>query len=171
MLIQQRKKDFDRIARDPRLFLAEEFAERGALHMSFFDANSLGDAKIILRFLGGLSTSAHVDAWAQYKGGFYRASYLAFWETFDTEEPWWRPSQIYLSKMYTPHDYTGTIKDLVTERADECWEETKKQVEEEKRYAAAWYFQSGLVTANAYPWTTLSAFNEIAKAGGDVHVL
>lgn len=73
--------------------------------------------------------------------------------------------------MYTPHDYTGTIKDLVAERADECWEETKKQVEEEKRYAAAWYFQSGLVTANAYPWTTLSAFNEIAKAGGDVHVL
>ena len=165
MLIQQRAKEFDRIARDPRKFLAEEFAERGALCMSFFNANSLENAKIVLRFTGGLSTSVHAEAWVQYKGDFYRASYLAFWETLDTEEPWWRPSEIYLSKMYTAHDYTGTVKDLVAERADECWEEAKKCVEEEERYAAAWYFPSGLATANASPWTTLAAFNEIAETG------
>lgn len=171
MLISQLQEEFDRVARDPRRFLAEEFSERGTLRTSFFNANSLADAKIVLRFTGGLSTSAHVDVWARYKGGFYRASCLAFWETFDTEEPWWRPSQTYLSKIYIPQDYTGTVKDLVVERAGECWEETKKLVEEEKCYAAAWYFRSGLVTANAYPWTTLSTFNKITEAGGDVHVL
>ena len=171
MLIQQMQEDFDRVARDPRGFLTKEFSERGTLRTSFFNANSLADAKIVLRFAGGLSTSARVDVWARYKGGFYRASCLAFWETFDTEEPWWRPSQTYLSKIYIPHDYTGTVKDLVVERADECWEETKKLVEEEKRYAAAWYFRSGLVTANAYPRTTLSTFNKIAEAGGVIHDL
>ena len=166
MLISQLQKEFDRVARDPRRFLEEEFAERGAFCMSFLNANSLENAKIVLRFTGGLSTSVHIEAWVQYKGDFYRASYLAFWEALDTEEPWWRPSQIYLSKMHTPPDYTGTVKDLVAERADECWEEAKKSVEEEGRHAVAWYFPSGLVAANAYPWTTLSTFNRIAEAGG-----
>ena len=171
MLISQLQEEFDRVARDPRRFLAEEFAERGALYTSFFDANSLGDAKIVLRFSGGIAPSAHVKLWTQYKGTFYRATYLAFWDHLDTEEPWWRPSQIDLSKVYVPYDYTGTVKDLVVEQVDEYWEKAKKLVEEEKRYAAAWYFPSGLVAANAYPWTTLSTFNKIAEAGGDVHVL
>lgn len=166
MLISQLQEEFDRLARDPRRFLAEEFAERGALYMPFFNANSLENAKIVLQFTGGLSTSAHVEAWVQYKGAFYRASYLAFWEALDTEEPWWRPSQIYLSKMYTHHDYTGTVKDLVAERADERWEEAKKCVEEEGSHAVAWYFPSGLAAANAYPWTTLAAFSKIAETGG-----
>lgn len=166
MLIQQLQEEFDRVARDPRRFLTEEFAERGALYTSFFDANSLENAKIILRFSGGFAPSAHVNVWAQYKGTFYRATYLAFWDRLDTEEPWWRPSQIDLSKVYIPHDYTGTVKDLVVEQADEYWEEAKKRVEEEECYAAAWYFQPGLATANAYPWTTLSTFNRIAEAEG-----
>ena len=164
--MSQLQKEFDRVARDPRRFLMEEFAERGALYTSFFNANSLENAKIILRFSGGLAPSAHVKLWAQYKGTFCRASYLAFWRYLGAEEPWWRPSQIDLPEVYVPHDYTGTVKDLVVERADECWEETKKLVEEEKRYAAAWYFPSGLATANAYPWTTLADFSKIAEAGG-----
>lgn len=171
MLISQLQEEYDRAVRDPRRFLEEEFAERGALYMSFVNANSLENAKIVLRFTGGLASSVHLEAWVQYKGDFYRASYLAFWEELDTEEPWWRPSQIYLSKMRTPPDYTGTVKDLVAEQADECWEEAKKRVEEEERRAVAWYFPSGLVTANAYPWTTLSTFNKIAEAGGVIHAL
>ena len=68
MLISQLQEEFDRVARDPRRFLTEEFAERGALYTSFFDANSLENAKIILRFSGGFAPSAHVNVWAQYKG-------------------------------------------------------------------------------------------------------
>lgn len=166
MLISQLQEEFDRVARDPRRFLTEEFAERGALYTSFFDANSLENAKIILRFSGGFAPSAHVNVWAQYKGPPCRATYLTFWDHLDAGEPWWRPSQIDLSKVYVPYDYTGTVKDLVAERADEYWEEAKKRVEEEECYAAAWYFQSGLATANACPWTTLSTFNRIAEAGG-----
>lgn len=166
MLISQLQEEFDRVARDPRRFLTEEFAERGALYTSFFDANSLENAKIILRFSGGLAPSAHVNVWAQYKGTPHRASYLAFWDRLDTEEPWWRPSQIDLSKVYFPYDYTGTVKDLVVEQADEYWDEAKKCVEEEGSHAVAWHFPSGLATANAYPWTTLSTFSKIAEAGG-----
>lgn len=166
MLISQLQEEFDRVARDPRRFLTEEFAERGALYTSFFDANSLEDTKIILRFSGGFAPSAHVKLWTQYKGTFYRATYLAFWDHLDAEESWWRLSQIDLSKVYIPYEYVGTVKDLVAEQADECWENAKKRVEEEECYAAAWYFQSGLTTANAYPWTTLSTFNKIAEAGG-----
>lgn len=166
MLISQLQEEFDRVARDPRRFLTEEFAERGALYTSFFNANSLENAKIILRFSGGFAPSAHVNVWAQYKGTFYRATYLAFWDRLDAEEPWWRLSQIDLSKVYVPYDCTGTVKDLVAEQSDEYWEKAKKRVEEEGCYAAAWYFQSGLTTANAYPGATLSTFNEIAEAGG-----
>lgn len=166
MLISQLQEEFDRVARDPRRFLTEEFAERGALYTTFFNANSLGNAKIILRFSGEFAPSAHVNVWAQYKGTFYRATYLAFWDRLDTEEPWWRPSQIDLSKVFIPYDCVETVKDLVAEQADEYWEGAKKRVEEEECYAAAWYFQSGLTTANAYPWTPLSTFNRIAEAGG-----
>ena len=165
MLIQQMQEEFDRAARDPRRFLTEEFAERGALRTSFCDVNTLENAKIVLQFTGGLSTSAHVYVWGQHKGVFYRAAYLAFWQMGNAKESWWRPSQIYLSKVHTPYGYTGTVKDLVGEQADECWEEAKKLVEEENEYAVAWYFQSGLATANAYPQSTLSTFNKIAEAG------
>ena len=166
MLISQLQEEFDRVARDPRRFLTEEFAERGALYTSFFNANSLEDTKIILRFSGGLAPSAHVKLWTQYRGTFCRATYLAFWDHLDAGEPRWRPSQIDLSKVYVPHDYTGTVKDLLAEQADVDWEEAKKCVEEDESRAVAWYFQSGLTTANAYPWTTLSTFNKIAEAEG-----
>lgn len=166
MLNSQLQEEFDRVVRDPRRFLTEEFAERGALYTSFFNADSLENAKIILRFSEGFAPSAHVNVWAQYKGDFYRATYLAFWDHLDTEEPWWRPSQIDLSKVFTPYDCAGTVKDLVVEQADEYWEEAKKRVEEDESRAVAWYFQSGLTTASAYPWTTLSTFSKIAEAGG-----
>ena len=78
MLTQQMQEEFDRAARNPRRFLEEEFSEHGALYTPFFNANSFENAKIVLRFTGELSTAVHVEAWVQYKGGFYRASYLAF---------------------------------------------------------------------------------------------
>lgn len=165
MLTKQRVEEFEKIARDPRTFLAEEFAERGALYTSFFDANSLGGAKIVLRFSGGFAPSAHVKLWTQYKGTFYRATYLAFWDHLDAEESRWRLSQIDLSKVYVPYDYTGTVKDLVVEQVDEFWEEAKESVKGEECYAVAYCFPSGTITAEAYPWTTLFYANSKAQEG------